>query len=53
MENGERVRGLSEKDKGIKQKKKKLIDIDNSMVINYQRERGWGEVEEGKGGDKW
>ena len=39
---------LDEKGEGIKQRKKKTHKY-RQQYGYYQRERGWGEVEEGKG----
>lgn len=37
---GEAVEGLGEKDEGIKQRKKRLIDTNNSIVITREK-GGW------------
>ena len=57
MSEGRGARELGEIGEGIKQKKKTqtqtpLIDTDTSLVIT-RGEGGWGQVEEGKWGNKW
>ena len=44
----QRQEGLGDWVKKVKELRKKLIDSDNSIVIN-RRKRGWGQVEEDKG----